>query len=127
MASIAATSPRSCAMPAQGVASFRLFPVRYGPAEALCARSAASLVANVAVAQPTAAGRVIAAWPSFALISAPMSLLMRQVRHGAAGSGKSPQQARPRQLLTRQTGGSAAPCCLVKKQVRQESWPHRYA
>jgi len=32
--------------------------------------SAASLAANVAVAQPTVAGRVIAAWPSFALIAA---------------------------------------------------------
>jgi len=32
--------------------------------------SAASLAANVAVAQPTAPGRVIAAWPSFALIAA---------------------------------------------------------
>jgi Protein of unknown function (DUF2637) len=45
--------------------------------------SAASLAANVAVAQPTAAGRVIAAWPSFALIGA-YELLMRQVRRGAA-------------------------------------------
>jgi hypothetical protein len=46
--------------------------------------SAASLAANVAVAQPTAAGRVIAAWPSFALIGA-YELLMRQVRRSAAG------------------------------------------
>jgi hypothetical protein len=46
--------------------------------------SAASLAANVAVAQPTAAGRVIAAWPSFALIGG-YELLMRQVRRGAAG------------------------------------------
>src|SRR5215469_12206309 len=30
--------------------------------------SVASLAANVAVAEPTAAGRMIAAWPSFALI-----------------------------------------------------------
>src|SRR6266536_2865298 len=45
--------------------------------------SAASLAANVAVAQPTVAGRVIAAWPSFALIGA-YELLMRQVRNGAA-------------------------------------------
>src|SRR5215470_974853 len=52
------------------------------------AGSAASLAANVAVAQPTAAGRVIAAWPSFALISA-YELLMRQVRHGAEGGGQS--------------------------------------
>lgn len=49
--------------------------------------SAASLAANVAVAQPTAAGRVIAAWPSFALIGA-YELLMRQVRRGAA-SGRT--------------------------------------
>jgi hypothetical protein len=39
--------------------------------------SAASLAANVAVAQPAVAGRVIAAWPSFALIGA-YELLMRQ-------------------------------------------------
>jgi hypothetical protein len=46
--------------------------------------SAASLAANVAVAQPTFAGRVIAAWPSFALIGA-YELLMRQVGRSAAG------------------------------------------
>src|SRR6266851_8423260 len=42
----------------------------------LVAGSAASLAANVAVAQPTVTGRVIAAWPSFALIGA-YELLMR--------------------------------------------------
>jgi Protein of unknown function (DUF2637) len=46
--------------------------------------SAASLAANVAVAEPTATGRVIAAWPSFALIAA-YELLMRQVRRNATG------------------------------------------
>jgi hypothetical protein len=46
--------------------------------------SAGSLAANVAVAQPTAAGRVIAAWPSFALIGA-YELLMRQVRRTEVG------------------------------------------
>jgi hypothetical protein len=51
--------------------------------------SVASLAANVAVAQPTATGRVIAAWPSFALIAA-YELLMRQVRRSAAISGKAP-------------------------------------
>jgi hypothetical protein len=55
--------------------------------------SAASLAANVAVAQPTAAGRVIAAWPSFALIGA-YEMLMRQVRRSAAGSGK-PKTRKP--------------------------------
>ena len=51
----------------------------------LVAGSAASLAANVAVAQPTVAGRVVAAWPSFALIGA-YELLMRQVRRSAAGT-----------------------------------------
>src|SRR4249919_3198234 len=46
--------------------------------------SVASLAANVAVAEPAVAGRVIAAWPSFALIGA-YELLMRQVRRNAAG------------------------------------------
>jgi len=41
--------------------------------------SVASLAANEAVAEPTATGRVIAAWPSFALIGS-YELLMRQVR-----------------------------------------------
>jgi hypothetical protein len=47
--------------------------------------SLASLAANVAVAEPTAAGRVIAAWPSFALIGS-YELLMRQVRRPADSS-----------------------------------------
>ena len=46
--------------------------------------SVASLAANVAVAEPTPTGRVVAAWPSFALIAA-YELLMRQVRHSAKG------------------------------------------
>ena len=55
----------------------------------LVAGSAASLAANVAVAEPTVTGRVIAAWPSFSLIAA-YELLMRQVRRAAetAGSGR---------------------------------------
>jgi Protein of unknown function (DUF2637) len=48
----------------------------------LTAGSVASLTANVAVAQPTVYGRMIAAWPSFALIGA-YELLMRQIRHAA--------------------------------------------
>ncbi len=54
--------------------------------------SAASLAANVAVAEPTATGRVIAAWPSFALIAA-YEVLMRQVRRNA--TGLVTQQQRP--------------------------------
>src|SRR5215467_10961750 len=53
--------------------------------------SMASLAANVAVAELTAAGRVIAAWPSFALIAA-YEMLMRQVRHNANRVGPSRQQ-----------------------------------
>src|SRR6478752_3442545 len=45
----------------------------------LVAGSIASLAANVAVAEPTLTGRVIAAWPSFALIGS-YELLMRQIR-----------------------------------------------
>jgi hypothetical protein len=49
------------------------------PCVLLAVGSAASLGANVAVAEPTVYGRVIAAWPSFALIAA-YELLMRQIR-----------------------------------------------
>src|SRR5215467_12076085 len=51
----------------------------------LVAGSVASLAANVAVAEPTLIGRVIAAWPSFAL-TASYELLTGQVRRGAAGT-----------------------------------------
>ena len=63
------------------------------PRALLVVGSAASLAANVTVAQPTATGRVIAAWPSFALIGA-YEMLMRQVRRNAAGRGK-PQSRKP--------------------------------
>jgi hypothetical protein len=58
----------------------------------LGAGSVASLAANVAVAEPSLIGRVIAAWPSFALIAS-YELLMRQVRR-AAEAGKSRQRSR---------------------------------
>lgn len=51
--------------------------------------SAASLSANVAVAEPSAVGRLIAAWPSAALIGS-YELLMRQVRQ-PAGPGRAGQ------------------------------------
>jgi hypothetical protein len=63
----------------------------------LVAGSAASLAANVAVAQPTLIGRVIAAWPSFAL-TASYELLTRQVRGSAAADSRSDEQLEdPRQ------------------------------
>jgi hypothetical protein len=58
----------------------------------LVAGSAASLAANVAVAEPMT-GRVIAAWPSFSLIAA-YELLMRQVRRAADGAGASRRSER---------------------------------
>ncbi len=65
-------------------------PGGFLPWALLAAGSAASLAADVAVVEPTATGRVIAAWPSFALIAA-YELLMRQVRraaeHPASGRG----------------------------------------
>jgi hypothetical protein len=87
----------------------------------LVAGSLASLAANVAVAEPSAMGRVIAAWPSLALIAA-YELLMRQVRR-AADAGTSPRPARrSRRRVTdtappgdadpaagRRAGGSAGP------------------
>jgi hypothetical protein len=59
----------------------------------LIASSVASLAANMAVAEPSLIGRVIAAWPSFALIASD-ELLMRQVRR-AAEPGKSRQRLMP--------------------------------
>ena len=49
----------------------------------MVAGSVASLAANVAVVEPTLTGRVIAAWPSFAL-TASWELLIRQVRGGSS-------------------------------------------
>jgi hypothetical protein len=57
--------------------------------------SVASLAANVAVAEPTMIGRVIAAWPSFALIGS-YELLMRQVRWVASpDSGRAAMPVKP--------------------------------
>jgi Protein of unknown function (DUF2637) len=62
----------------------------------LAAGSVASLLANVAVAEPTLIGRVIAAWPSFAL-TASYELLTRQVRRGSAAADPAGRQhQRPR-------------------------------
>ena len=63
----------------------------------LGAGSIASLAANVAVAEPTMTGRVIAAWPSFALIGS-YELLMRQIRTTASAA---PLHREPAQVLRR--------------------------
>ncbi len=59
--------------------------------------SVASLAANGAVAEPTAMGRVIVAWPSFALIGS-YEMLMRQVRRTAVrAAGPTVRSPAPRQ------------------------------
>lgn len=60
--------------------------------------SVASLAANVVVAEPTLIGRMIAAWPSFAL-TASYELLTRQVRRSATSDqadGQVPTAPQPR-------------------------------
>ncbi|MFI0409119.1 DUF2637 domain-containing protein [Actinomadura sp. 3N508] len=52
------------------------------PRGLLALGSAASLAANVPVAEPSVIGRLIAAWPSCTLIGA-YELLMRQIRYTA--------------------------------------------
>jgi hypothetical protein len=56
--------------------------------------SLASLAANVAVADPTLIARVIAAWPSFALIGA-YEMLMGQVRQGRAAQAVDEEEPTP--------------------------------
>jgi len=81
--------------------------------------SVASLAANVAVAEPTATGRVIAAWPSFALIGA-YELLMRQVRQSAAASG-APWLGRPGPRISHREGRDG----VVQRPRRRFSGPGR--
>jgi len=63
----------------------------------LVAGSVASLAANLAVAEPVLIGRMIAAWPSFAL-TASYELLTRQVRRSAPGAS-SDEPRRDRQPI----------------------------
>ena len=67
----------------------------------------------MAVAEPSLVGRVIAAWPSFALIAS-YELLMRQVRR-AAEVGKSRQRSRgvrSRQKARNRLVGSVSGCLM---------------
>jgi hypothetical protein len=78
------------------------------PWSLLAMGSLASLAANVAVAEPTATGRVIAAWPSFALIGS-YELLMRQIRNGAEGGNTSHRDGRPRRLSAQEISSGVEP------------------
>jgi hypothetical protein len=93
--------------------------------------SAASLAANVAVAEPAAVGRVIAAWPSFALISA-YELLMRQVRRTAARKGEPPSRKSGLQVGLPEPGAMNVPSSGTRqlgsvgsgtgRELQREAW-----
>jgi uncharacterized protein DUF2637 len=84
--------------------------------------SVASLAANVAVAEPTMIGRVIAAWPSFALIGS-YELLMRQIRRAAAGGPALPsnQEAAPPKPLPQDLRVEAIPAARAGRAVKAAS------
>ena len=102
----------------------------------LAVGSVASLAANVAVAEPTATGRVIAAWPSLALIGS-YELLMRQVRRSAMwGLRPDVSGTRRRELSTaapvalasgRQRGGQRAAGRDLQRQAWQWAMANRVA
>ena len=77
----------------------------------LAVGSVASLAANVAVAEPTVTGRVIAAWPSFALIGS-YELLMGQVRATTAG-------ASPRCPIVRSHAHAATSAPQIRRAVTE--------
>ena len=88
----------------------------------------ASLGANIAVAEPTLIGRVIAAWPSFAL-TASYELLMRQVRRAAqpTSQGTEPVTGQPKPGTSSSpasrkpsTRGSRRP--LGRRDLRRQAW-----
>lgn len=94
----------------------------------LVAGSVASLAANVAVAEPTLIGRVIAAWPSFAL-TASYELLTRQVRRGATSAhmGRKAPVAPPSRTAGTDGRGPAAALTLVETGPRPSGRGQRAA
>jgi Protein of unknown function (DUF2637) len=93
----------------------------------LAVGSLASLSANVAVAEPTATGRVIAAWPSFALICS-YELLMRQVRAAAGAPAAVKSAARSAAAAPTRSaaaaGRSPSPIAGSSRgaELRQQAW-----
>lgn len=84
--------------------------------------SVASLAANVAVAEPSVTGRVIAAWPSFALIGS-YELLMRQVRRTAWVTFQSVKPTK-QQRGSMGTGSSARSRSgsATSRDLRRQAW-----
>jgi Protein of unknown function (DUF2637) len=89
------------------------------PRTLLIAGSVASLAANVAVAEPTLIGRVIAAWPSFAL-TASYELLTRQVRRSAVREDRRIRPSRQQQ----QSGAAASVSLALSPKLAQVSPTH---
>lgn len=93
----------------------------------LAAGSAASLAANVAVAEPSMTGRVIAAWPSFALIGS-YEMLMRQVRRSASRAvrpttGSSPPRRQHRMpVVAARLDAEDGPAGSAGAEVRRWAW-----
>ena len=93
----------------------------------LAVGSVASLAANVAVAEPTATGRVIAAWPSFALIGS-YELLMRQVRRTAdravrmATSAPCHREPKVADRVSPARGGQYGIRLKAGRGLQQEAW-----
>jgi hypothetical protein len=86
--------------------------------------SVASLAANVAVAEPTLIGRVIAAWPSFALIGS-YELLMRQIRRTASDTRAAARPSRTLKLDGPAAAGRSASArdgLAAGTDVRREAW-----
>ena len=100
----------------------------------LVAGSAASPAANIAVAEPTLIGRLIAAWPSFALIGS-YELLMRQIRQSAQqptepATARTPQTRdrtpeAARAATTGPGGGTTAPNCVALAEAYPSATPRR--
>jgi hypothetical protein len=86
----------------------------------LAAGSVASLAANVAVAEPTLTGRVIAAWPSFAL-TASWELMMRQVRWSAlADDEQDPATGLAVREATPRPGSGDG--CAPARELQRQAW-----
>ena len=93
----------------------------------LAAGSVASLAANVAVAEPSLTGRVIAGWPSFAL-TASWELLTRQVRRSAptdAGQGPDAGLAMRDGVPRPGSGDGSAPHRELQRQAWRWALAHR--
>jgi hypothetical protein len=77
--------------------------------------SGASLAANVAVAEPSLAGRIIAAWPSLALIGA-YEMLMRMIRqYATARADRHPKAVNERVPLNDASG-------MRGQQLQRQAW-----